>query len=85
MAGQELVPARAGTASSLVMGLGWGLAGVALIGFGSLADLITVPRALDLAALVPLVTVVMAWALPSVMARSHDTVSSTGDLSLQEG
>jgi hypothetical protein len=34
------------------MGLGWGLAGVVLIGFGSLADLITVPRALDLATLV---------------------------------
>lgn len=82
---QELVPTRAGTASSLVMGLGWGLAGVVLIGFGSLADLITVPRALDLAALVPLATVVMAWALPSVIARSHDGVSSTGHLSLQDG
>lgn len=70
---QELVPARAGTASSLVMGLGWGLAGVVLIGFGSLADLITVPRALDLAALVPLVTVVMALALPSVIARPQET------------
>ncbi len=82
---QELVPTRAGTASSLVMGLGWGLAGVVLIGFGSLADLITVPRALDLAALVPLATVVMALALPSVIARSHDVVSSTGNLSLQDG
>ena len=69
---QELVPARAGTASSLVMGLGWGLAGVVLIGFGSLADLITVPRALDLAALVPLATVAMAWALPSVIARPQE-------------
>ena len=82
---QELVPTRAGTASSLVMGLGWGLAGVVLIGFGSLADLITVPRALDLAALVPLVTVVMAWALPTVIARPHDAVSPTGDLALQDG
>ncbi len=69
---QELVPTRAGTASSLVMGLGWGLAGVVLIGFGSLAELITVPRALDLAALIPLVTVVMAWALPTVIARTQD-------------
>jgi len=79
---QELVPTRAGTASSLVMGLGWGLAGVVLIGFGSLADFITVPRALDLAALVPLVTVVMAWALPTVIARSPDAVSPTGNLAL---
>ncbi len=82
---QELVPTRAGTASSLVMGLGWGLAGVVLIGFGSLADLISVPRALDLAALIPLVTVVMAWALPTVIARSHDAGSPTGDLALQDG
>jgi FSR family fosmidomycin resistance protein-like MFS transporter len=82
---QELVPTRAGTASSLVMGLGWGLAGVVLIGFGSLADLITVPRALDLAALVPLLTVVMAWALPTVFARSRDAVSPTGDLAFQDG
>ncbi len=82
---QELVPARAGTASSLVMGLGWGLAGVVLIGFGSLADLISVPRALDLAALIPLVTVAMAWALPTVIARSQDTVVPTGDIALQDG
>jgi hypothetical protein len=67
------------------MGLGWGLAGVVLIGFGSLADLITVPRALDLAALVPLLTVVMAWALPTVFARSRDAVSPTGDLAFQDG
>ncbi len=73
---QELVPSRAGTASSLVMGLGWGLAGVLLIGFGSLADLITVPRALDFAALVPLVTVGMALALPTVIARSQDASSN---------
>jgi hypothetical protein len=32
---QELVPSRAGTASSLVMALGWGVAGVFLIGYGS--------------------------------------------------
>ncbi len=69
---QELVPARAGTASSLVMGLGWGLAGVVLIGFGTLAELITVPRALDLAALIPLVTVVMAWFLPTVISRPQE-------------
>ena len=62
---QELVPERAGTASSLVMGLGWGLAGLMLIGFGSIADMISVSRALDLAALVPLVTVALAYLLPA--------------------
>jgi len=82
---QELAPGRAGTASSLVMGLGWGLAGVVLIGFGSLADLISVPRALDLAALVPLLTVGMAWALPAATARSSDAVAATSDLALQDG
>jgi len=82
---QELVPARAGTASSLVMGLGWGLAGVVLIGFGSLADLISVPRALDLAALVPLVTVALAWALPTGIVPSHDAKPPMGGLALQEG
>ena len=61
---QELVPARAGTASSLVMGLGWGVAGVALIGFGQLAEVITVPRALDIAVTLPVLAVVCAMALP---------------------
>lgn len=82
---QELVPARAGTASSLVMGLGWGLAGVVLIGFGSLADLISVPRALDLAALVPLVTVILALALPAAIAHSQEATASAGNLALQDG
>lgn len=61
---QELVPARAGTASSLVMGLGWGVAGLLLIGFGSLADGLGVARALDLVVLLPLLTIACAMALP---------------------
>jgi FSR family fosmidomycin resistance protein-like MFS transporter len=69
-AAQELVPARTGTASSLVMGLGWGVAGVALIGFGHLAEVITVPRALDIAVTLPLLTVVCAMALPKE-SRPH--------------
>lgn len=63
---QELVPSRAGTASSLVMGLGWGLAGLLLVGFGSLADVISVPYVLDLAAVIPLSTAALAWLLPAV-------------------
>jgi FSR family fosmidomycin resistance protein-like MFS transporter len=61
---QELVPARAGTASSLVMGLGWGVAGVLLIGFGTLAEMIGVLRALDVAATLPLLAAGLALALP---------------------
>ena len=61
---QELVPARAGTASSLVMGLGWGVAGLMLIGFGRLADGLGVVPALDLVVLLPLLTVGCAIALP---------------------
>lgn len=68
---QELVPSRAGTASSLVMGLGWGVAGVLLIGFGRLAEIISVPRALDLAATVPLLAAVCAMALPRGATRQQ--------------
>jgi hypothetical protein len=58
---------------------------VVLIGFGSLAELISVPRALDLAALVPLVTVALAWALPTGIVPSHAAGSPTGNLALQDG
>lgn len=66
---QELVPSRAGTASSLVMGLGWGVAGLCLIGFGHLAEVISVPRALDIAVTLPLLAVVCAMALPTSTSR----------------
>ena len=75
---QELLPTRAGTASSLVMGLGWGMAGLLLIGFGSLAEHISVPRALDVAALVPLATVVLAVLLPAVPRRDAPSAAATG-------
>ena len=66
---QELVPSRAGTASSLVMGLGWGVAGLLLIGFGHVAELISVSRALDIAITVPLLAAVCALALPTGASR----------------
>ncbi|MCZ6875613.1 MAG: MFS transporter [bacterium] len=78
---QELVPHRAGTASSLVMGLGWGVAGLLLIGFGSLAEVIGIPRALDVAAVVPLVTVVLALILPVIVRQDDSTASASGALS----
>ncbi len=68
---QELVPSRAGTASSLVMGLGWGVAGVLLIGFGKLAEFISVPRALDIAVTLPLLTVPLSLVLPKSTPRER--------------
>jgi FSR family fosmidomycin resistance protein-like MFS transporter len=81
---QELVPDRAGTASSLVMGFGWGLAGLGLVAFGSLAELITVPRALDVAALIPLLAAGLALALPASTAAQPEQTALTGDIALQK-
>jgi len=43
---QELLPHRASVASSIVMGLAWGTAGLSLTGVGALADAIGLERAL---------------------------------------
>jgi FSR family fosmidomycin resistance protein-like MFS transporter len=80
---QELVPARTGTASSLVMGLGWGVAGVMLIGFGSLAEGLSVPRALDMAATLPLLTAGLALALPKRSRTEAEPAASARDMALQ--
>ena len=81
---QELVPARAGTASSLVMGLGWGVAGVLLIGFGRLAETIGVSRALDIAATLPLLAAGLALALPKqTPAEMEKQADSVGEMVLQ--
>jgi MFS transporter, FSR family, fosmidomycin resistance protein len=80
---QELVPARAGTASSVVMGLGWGVAGVLLIGFGGLAEALSVPRALDIAATLPLLAAGLAMALPKQTSSSRDHVEPSRQMVLQ--
>jgi FSR family fosmidomycin resistance protein-like MFS transporter len=80
---QELVPLRAGTASSLVMGLGWGVAGVALIGFGQLAEVISIPRAIDIAITLPLLSVVCAMALPKHLSPSNLNAELTRQLAPQ--
>jgi FSR family fosmidomycin resistance protein-like MFS transporter len=69
---QELVPMRAGTASSVVMGLGWGVAGVVLIGFGSVAEVIGVPRALDIAMTLPLLAFGLSLWLPHHVALQRE-------------
>ena len=64
-------------------------AGLLLIGFGSLAEIISVPRALDIAALVPLATAVLALILPAVSRHEEPaTVVSgvpSGSLAALEG
>ncbi|MBI3328952.1 MAG: MFS transporter [Nitrospinae bacterium] len=80
---QDLVPSRAGTASSLVMGLGWGVAGMLLIGFGSLAESISVPRALDIAVTLPLATAVLALALPRSPTPESERPASAREMALQ--
>lgn len=80
---QELVPSRAGTASSLVMGLAWGVAGVLLIGFGTLAEQISLPRALDIAVTLPLLSSFLAIALPKRTARQRQRPIPAHDMALQ--
>jgi MFS transporter, FSR family, fosmidomycin resistance protein len=80
---QELVPSRAGTASSLVMGLGWGVAGVFLIGFGTLAEFISVPHALGIAATLPLLAAGLALALPRHTPVETEAVAPTGKMVMQ--
>jgi len=80
---QELVPSRAGTASSLVMGLGWGVAGVLLIGFGILAESISVPRALDIAATLPLLAAALALALPKHTPAEAQQAGPSVEMALQ--
>lgn len=43
---QELLPKRASVASSIVMGLAWGVAGLSLTGIGALADVVGLTAAL---------------------------------------
>jgi hypothetical protein len=80
---QELVPSRAGTASSLVMGLGWGVAGVLLIGFGTLAETIGVSHALGIAATLPLLAAGLTLALPNHVPAVVGKTEPVGAVALQ--
>jgi MFS transporter, FSR family, fosmidomycin resistance protein len=81
---QELVPTRAGTASSLVMGLGWGVAGMVLLGLGSLAAVLGVPRALDLAMAVPLLASGLSLWLPHHGGLPSARVTRVGEFARHE-
>lgn len=70
--GQELVPRHASTVSGLIMGVAWGVGGIAATGLGALADywaatmgpIAGLSRALNLAPLVPLLPAALAVLLP---------------------
>src|SRR5262245_62599292 len=81
---QELMPTRAGTASSVVMGLGWGVAGVVLIGFGSVAEVIGVSRALDIAITLPLLAFGLSLWLPHHVSLQRASSTLVGEVALQE-
>lgn len=66
---QESVPGRTSTASSLVMGLAWGIGGTASAAVGVLADAIGVTQALTVLSLVSLVSAPFVPFLPRRMAE----------------
>ena len=63
---QELIPDGAATGSSIMMGLGWGLAGFLALFFGVLADHFggDVVPAMGIAACLPIAAAILALALP---------------------
>ena len=72
---QELAPRNAALASSLPMGLSWGLAGLTLGPLGYLGDRIGLETMLTYVALLPLVTACLAMLLPATkpaLARERD-------------
>src|SRR5438132_1522692 len=68
---QELLPHRASVASSIVMGLAWGTAGLSLTGIGALADAIGLDKALRLVLLLAVPALAAVAALPKA---KHDAV-----------
>ena len=61
---QEMVPQRAGTASSLIMGAAWGLAGFGVLGTGALADAVGIEWALRFLLFLPVGSLTLSFFLP---------------------
>jgi len=72
---QELVPGRASTASSLMMGFGWGLGALLITPFGMLADAFGIVLILYIAAGLPALGLLLATFLPETRS---DTQHSGG-------
>lgn len=70
---QEMMPRNASTASSFMMGLGWGFGGLLSYPFGLLADFYGPPdgvaRAMSWLAFIPLLTTIFAILLPDETRR----------------
>ncbi len=64
---QELMPEGAATASSIMMGFSWGMAGVLAWGFGIVADMFggDVAPAMSIAAFLPILAAVFGFGLPN--------------------
>jgi FSR family fosmidomycin resistance protein-like MFS transporter len=61
---QELMPHRASVASSIVMGLAWGTAGLSLTAVGALGDVVGLERTLIWTLLLSVVALVAVLGLP---------------------
>lgn len=64
---QELMPEGAATASSIMMGFSWGVAGILAWGFGILADMFggDVAPAMSIAAFLPILAAMFGFGLPN--------------------
>jgi FSR family fosmidomycin resistance protein-like MFS transporter len=86
---QRLLPRHASTVSGVVMGLAWGIGGLAATGLGALADQWAVTmgevnglaRAMDLTPLVPLAGAVLALALPGSRTSPAEFSTSSSSTS----
>lgn len=69
---QELIPEGASTASSIMMGLSWGIAGLPLWLFGKLADYYggDVVPSMSIATLLPLLAIILVFMLPKSYGRT---------------
>lgn len=74
---QELMPHRASVASSIVMGLAWGTAGLSLTAVGALGDVIGLERTLTWVLLLSVVALGAVFFLPAT-PRSRSTPPSPG-------
>lgn len=61
---QELVPQKARTASGLIMGMAWGLAGFGVLGTGALADVIGIEGAFRYLLFLPVGSLILSFFLP---------------------
>jgi len=74
--GQTLAPISAATVSSLMMGFGWGTAGISVPFVGMLADRIGIEHALMTMAGMPLLAAALAWPLPRTVTPASDVRAS---------